>query len=277
MPLPRLLALVAVIAAALSSPATAATGPRVVVAAGGDPAPWRALLEGLVHGPEISRVTLLVTSPADTAARCDGGQSCYDVASATIVTSPAPPAGYTIAEVVAHEYGHHVAAHRRNEPWRALDYGTKRWASYEGVCQGVAAGQLFPGDQGAHYAADPGEAFADAYRILNGGRGASPFDARLAPDSTALELLREDVLHPWRGPRTLRRSGAAPARVRVVTPLDGSLEATARGRRVTILDPSTGRALGAGRSRASARVCGQDAVTVAISGRGRFRLRVVRP
>jgi hypothetical protein len=276
-PLPRLFALAAVIAGLLCSSAAAAAGPRVVLARGGDPAPWRALLEGLVHGPEIASVTLLVTSPARTAALCGAGQSCYDTAAQTIVTSGTPPAGYTVAELVAHEYGHHVAAHQRNAPWDAYDWGTKRWASYEGVCSGVAAGQLYPGDQGAHYAQNPGEAFADAYRILNGGRGASPLDARLAPDARSLVLLRQDIEHPWRGPTILRRRAVAPARVTVDTPLDGTFTAAAPGRRLRILDASTGRVLASGRARARARVCGQDAVTVAVSGQGRVRLRMTRP
>ncbi|HEY0345335.1 MAG TPA: hypothetical protein VGC59_11835 [Solirubrobacteraceae bacterium] len=274
--MPRLVVLSAAIAGLLCSPAAAA-GPRVVLSGGGDPAPWRALLEGLVHGPEISSATLLVTSPARTAALCGGGRSCYDAGAQTIVTSGTPPPGYTVAEIVAHEYGHHVAAHQRNAPWDAYDWGTKRWASYEGVCSGVAAGQLFPGDQGSHYAENPGEAFADAYRVLNGGRGPSPFDPRLAPNGTSLALLRQDIEHPWRGPTTLRRSIAAPARVTVDTPLDGTFVATAPGRRVRILDAATGRVLGSGRSRARARVCGEDAVTVAVSGHARLRLRMARP
>jgi hypothetical protein len=274
-PLSRLFVLAAVLAGLLCSPAAAA--PRVVLDGGGDPAPWRALLEGLVHGPEINSVTLEVTSAARASASCGGGQSCYDADTATIVAARTPPAGYTIAEIVAHEYGHHVAARRSNAPWSAFDWGTKRWASYEGVCQGVAAGQLFPGDQGAHYNQDPGEAFADAYRILNGGRGHSPFDRRLAPDARALSLLRQDILHPWRGPRTLHRSGTAPARLSVATPLDGTFTVRAPGRVVQVLDPDTGRVLASGRSRARARVCGQENVVVVVSGNGRFRVRMARP
>jgi hypothetical protein len=274
--LPRLIALAAVIAGLFCSPAAAA-GPRIVLVAGGDPAPWRAMLERLVHGPEIASVTLLVTSPARAAAPCGGAQSCYDHDAQTIITSGTAPPGYTVAEVVAHEYGHHVAAHQRNAPWDAYDWGTKRWASYEGVCAGVAAGRLFPGDQGAHYAENPGEAFADAYRRLNGGRGASPFDPRLAPDATSLALLRQDIEHPWRGPARLHRSVVAPARVTVDTELDGTFTATAPGRRLRILDAATGRVLGSGRSRARARVCGEDAVTVAVSGGGHVRLRMARP
>jgi hypothetical protein len=179
--------------------------------------------------------------------------------------------------MVAHEYGHHIAASQRNDPWDAYDWGTKRWSSYEDVCARVAAGRFFPGDQGARYAQNPGEAFADAYRILNGGRGASPFDSRFTPDATSLQLLREDIEHPWRGAQTLVRRAVAPARVKIDTQLDGRFVATARGLRLKVLDAATGRVLARGRGRVSAQVCGQDAVTVVVSGRGRFGLRVARP
>ncbi|MEA2231328.1 MAG: hypothetical protein QOD83_1144 [Solirubrobacteraceae bacterium] len=274
MPPTRLLALAAIIAGLLSSPAAA---PRVTLTAGGDRAPWVALLDGFVHGPELSTVTLMIATPAEAQARCAGAESCYEPATGTIVAADRAPRGYTIQEMVAHEYGHHIAAAQRNDPWDSYDWGTKRWASYEDVCVGVAAGRFFPGDQGARYAQNPGEAFADAYRILNGGKGASPFDARLAPDSTSLQLLREDIEHPWRGPQTLVRRGLAPARVRIGTQLDGTFTAAAAGRRLKVVDAATGRVLARGRGRVRARICGQDALTVVVSGRGRFRLRMQRP
>jgi hypothetical protein len=76
---PRLFARATVLAGLLCSPASAAAGPRITVAG--------------------------------------GGESSYDVDSRTIISSPTPPAGYTISEIVAH------------------------------------VAQLFPGDQGAHYSA----------------------------------------------------------------------------------------------------------------------------
>ncbi|HEX8159676.1 MAG TPA: hypothetical protein VF526_20020 [Solirubrobacteraceae bacterium] len=272
---PRLLVLAAVIAGLLSCPAAAA--PRVTVAGGGDPAPWIALLNGLVHGAELSTVALVIATPAQAQARCGGAESCYDPETGTIVAADRAPRGYSVREMVAHEYGHHIAATQRNDPWDSYDWGTKRWASYEDVCASVAAGRLFPGDQGAHYGQNPGEAFADAYRILNGGAGPSPFDSSLAPDKTSLQLLREDIERPWRGNRTLVRRGVAPARVRTNTELDGTFTATAPGRGLKVLDAGNGRVLARGRGRVRARVCGQDAVTVVVSGRGRFRLRMQRP
>ena len=37
--------------------------------------------------------------------------------------------------MVAHEYGHHIANNRRNDLAPALEWGTKRWASHEHVCE----------------------------------------------------------------------------------------------------------------------------------------------
>jgi hypothetical protein len=34
--------------------------------------------------------------------------------------------GWSIDQIVAHEYGHHLANNRINPPWNALSWGTKR-------------------------------------------------------------------------------------------------------------------------------------------------------
>ena len=52
-------------------------------------------------------------------------------------------------------------------PWQALDYGTKRWSSYENICAKAADGTAAPGNEGSRYAQNSGEAFAEAYRVLN--------------------------------------------------------------------------------------------------------------
>src|SRR5207249_3734012 len=83
---------------------------------------------------------------------------------------------------------------RINPPWRALTWGTKRWASYMNVCAKTVSGQLHPGNEGNAYQLNPGEAFAEAYRVLNEQREgiASPewdlVDPSLRPDATALQL-----------------------------------------------------------------------------------------
>jgi hypothetical protein len=239
---------------------------------------WGALVAGFVHGREIRTVTIYVAPPAQVRRECDDAVACYDPHLKLLqVPGSDPGIGTSLEEIVAHEYGHHIAANRRNPPWDAYDRGTKRWASYEDVCAGVKARTLFPGSQGANYARNPAEAFAEAYRVLNGGTWSGVVDGSLAPDATSLQLLRADIVDPWRGGRTVVRRGTAPARVRIDTSLDGGLRATASGRRVVVHDAGTGRVMGRGAGRARATICGQDAVTVDVGGRGPFTLRVTIP
>ena len=68
--------------------------------------------------------------------------------------------------MITHEYGHHIAAHRSNAPLAALDFGPKRWSSYELVCSNTIDGKLAPGDEGDNYLSNPGEAWAEAYARL---------------------------------------------------------------------------------------------------------------
>jgi hypothetical protein len=238
---------------------------------------WGALVAGFVHGPEIRTVTVYVAPPDQVRRECAGAVACYDPGLELLeVPGTDPGDGSSLPEIVAHEYGHHIAANRSNAPWDAYDRGTKRWASYEDVCAEVKAHTLFPGSQGAHYARNPAEAFAESYRVLNGGTWSGVVDGSLAPDATSLALLRADIVTPWRGGRTIVRRGTAPARVRIGTTLDGRLSATAPGRRIVVRDAGNGRVLARG-GRVRATICGQDAVTVAVGGRGPFTLRVTIP
>ena len=142
------------------------------------PQDWATYLGTLVHGPELARLTLDLMPLSDVQAKC-GSQAlaCYDPSEQTIYASPedqldSPPA----KEIVTHEYGHHVANNSNDAPWDALDYGTKRWSSYENICAKAAAGTASPGDEGSHYFQNSGEAFAESYRVLTlpGCDGAEP-------------------------------------------------------------------------------------------------------
>lgn len=201
------------------------------------PQAWATFLGTLVHGPELAKLTLRL-APVDEVEQTCGADSlaCYDPRSETIVASPDDQPGSPPAhEIVIHEYGHHIANNRSDAPYRAEDYGTKRWASYENICALVAAGQLAPGNEAFDYSINPGEAFAEAYRVLNLTReNAAPItwalvEHALYPDATALALLQEDILDPWTGPtaRHLHGSfGYGTARTFVVpTPLDGTFTA----------------------------------------------------
>src|SRR4029077_8203657 len=99
------------------------------------PQDWATYLGTLVHGPEISRLTLNLVPEGVVQTTC-GAQAlaCYDPGRSAIYVSPddqldAPPAEM----IVTHEFGHHLANNSDDAPWQALDYGTKRWSSYENI------------------------------------------------------------------------------------------------------------------------------------------------
>jgi hypothetical protein len=266
------------------------------------PQHWADFLASLLHGPELQTVTLYLATFPEVQRICgDQALACYSGSQQMIVTTPDQVSPDISPEsVVMHEYGHHVAASRNDAPWAAIDYGTKRWSSYVGVCAKTRAHQLFPGDEQANYQLNPGEAFAETYRVLNEhrlGEMESPWDAvsnTLYPDATALSLLSDDVTTPWTGDTSsttsVRLTSRAKTRtVSFATPLDGTLRVTVRGAgnaRVSL-------ALLIGNSRAaqtvasgavtrsvSATVCGTRSYAARLTlqrGSGSFRLTIAHP
>jgi hypothetical protein len=259
-------------------------------------------LAGLVHGKEMNALSVYVATPDEIAYICGGAMiSCYSPGLERIIISgdPTPVAGIPRSYPMAHEYGHHIANHSYNGPWTALSAGTKRWSTQENVCEGVYARVLHPGDEGAHYWENPGEAFAEAYATLNYpdlglGWYYSPL---LAPDPISLEKIRADVTRPWTGRRTStwrRNFGRSRGRVArtVSTPLDGRLSVTLKSPKGTDFDlylrsAGNGRgrvlerdAAGHSRKRVDAALCGEQAVRVDVRrhrGTGPFTVKIVRP
>lgn len=256
---------------------------------------WAEFLSQLLHGGELSTVTL-VLSPYDEVQRICGRSAvaCYGNNTIYASADQVEP-GISPQSVVAHEYGHHVAASRSNTPWEAVDWGTKRWASYENICAGAHAGQLFPGDERGAYQLNPGEAFAEAYRVLNErrlGMTESPWtivDQRFYPDATALTDVEQDVLSPWTRPTTLSFSGRVVKRavrtLAVATTLDGRMTAIVRtsAARVRAELVVGGRVVSAGTGRAvtlSTTACGSRSATVRIRNAAkatRYTVSVARP
>ena len=99
--------------------------------------------------------------------------------------------------VITHEYGHHIAAHRSNAPLNALDFGPKRWSSYELVCSNTLDGKLAPADEGANYLSNPGEAWAEAYARLVFPTEAWRFTPVLKPTQGSALAAMADVAQPW--------------------------------------------------------------------------------
>jgi hypothetical protein len=198
---------------------------------------WADFMTSLVHGTELATVTIHLAPLTEVQRMCGAGAlACYTPTTSTIVAPGDDPEPGTSAKgVLTHEYGHHVAASRLNPPFASVDYGTKRWASYENVCAEASAGDLYPGAEDRfHYMLNPGEAFAETYRVLNEqklGLPLEPWDivtTTLYPDATALSLLEQDVLTPWTADTTQRLTAKLTAKVRTRTfkvsvPYDGTL------------------------------------------------------
>jgi hypothetical protein len=250
---------------------------------------WVDYLGQLEHGSELSHVTVFLGKPDDVEFLCGyGAIACYSPKDALIMAPGEDVLGSVTAEAaLTHEYGHHVSQNRLNPPWRASEYGTKRWATHVGVCAGVAAKRLFPGDEAGHYRQNPSEIFAESYRLLNErrlGRMESAWrivDRRYYPDEAALRALDQDVVLPWRANTTFTRTARGPRAFTISTPLDGTIGIRLAGARyrLALADPA-GKVV----ARTSARgmhglVCGERSLTVRVSGppRGAFSLRISRP
>lgn len=261
---------------------------------------WADFLASLVHGSELSSVTVFL-APDDIISRFCGSDAvaCYSTRDSLLVAPGTDPGADLSAEaVVTHEYGHHVAAHRSNAPWDAADYGTKRWASSMQVCARARKHQLVPGaEDPVQYEVNPGEGFAEAYRVLNerkAGRMETSWQVvsrTLYPSDAALAALDQDVTSPWVRDTTTTRTGRFTRATRtrtytISTPLDGSLAlrlTPTKGTRVA-LDVFAGstrtiHATGGSINR-SATVCGARSYRIrvhATKGNGSFSLTIATP
>jgi len=167
-------------------------------------------LGSLPHGTELSKIKLLLVPPSQIGSACgagggDGVLACYNAAVEQMIVpgeQVESEAGVSTAYVIAHEYGHHIAANRANPPFPTLDFGPKYWASYEKVCDRVLSGRLVPGSEGRFYTANPGESWAEVYARLTYPQESWRFTSLLRPDAGALDAARRDVLDPWTVART---------------------------------------------------------------------------
>jgi hypothetical protein len=259
------------------------------------PQTWATYLGTLVHGPEMSKLVLDLRPLSEVQNTCGSAAlACYDPGSETILASPddtldEPPA----REVVAHEYGHHIANNRSDSPLLAEDYGTKRWASYENICARSASGELSPGNEGLSYTENPGEAFAESYRVLNLTKEGDTsiswdiVDQSLYPDANALSLLEQDVVSPWTGPTLTHVKGSfgngVSRKIGLKTTLDGTLvarlHAPSKGAfRLSLWNGS--KLIERTVSTMRYQICGQRALTLKVErlrGRGAFTVDISKP
>jgi hypothetical protein len=255
---------------------------------------WADFLASLVHGPELSLVSVYLTPPSQVSSIC-GGEDILGCYGDDRLVAPGEDLFEVSAEsVITHEYGHHIAAHRSNAPWRALAYGTKRWASYEQVCRRARAHELFPGAEGGLvYLFNPGEVFAETYRLMNERKAGIPetpwrvVDESLQPNDRDLALVEQDVTQPWSANRTVRliggfaRRGSSVRNFKLATPLDGTFTASVQSTAAVRLDVLAGKKrVARGTTSTAGTVCGPRTLTVRLtrtSGSGAFALALSLP
>jgi hypothetical protein len=263
---------------------------------------WSDHFAGLVHGSELQLLHAYVATPVEVQEICGSPYALGCYGSNILVVIGEPFDGIEPNEVAAHEYGHHVAFNRTNPPWVAVDWGPKRWASYAGVCQRASAGTAYPGDEGQHYTQNPGEAFAEVYRVLNDSRAGLPFfwtivDLSFVPDAAALGAAQQDVLEPYAAPASKTVRGRFTARGRKVwklalsTQLDGQLDAKLAMPRGALYDLALlagngstvlahGLWTGTSAKKLSYTVCGQRSLVLRVTrlgSGGRFSITIAQP
>ncbi len=256
----------------------------------------------IAHGDEMNSLRVELVTDDEMASVCgQGALACYYSGRDQMYLSgndyPNPSDGATRNFVLTHEYGHHLADHRRNPPFRpTIDWGTKRWSSLERVCQGARAGAYFPGDEGSHYYRNPGEAFAESFADYRfPGKVRWQWTESLRPSRASFAAIRLDAIRPWKhrtrlvDSGSLGRGGPQRAVARIATPLDGvlsiGLKAQARAGYSLALRNHAGRVLraasGSGpHEKVNYTICGQARVKVIVTrvhGGGSFRLAVRRP
>jgi hypothetical protein len=262
---------------------------------------WADFLARLLHGPELSTVTVFLSTPSQIERVCGSEAiACYSPRGGLLYTPGEDPSTDFSAEaVITHEYGHHVAANRSNAPWDAVDYGPKRWASAMQVCAKAKDGDLAPGaEDPVQYEENPGEGWAETFRVLNQrrlGLPESPWDivtTALYPTAAALSAAEQDVTAPWQSVASTTRSATLTRAARTrsytfATPLDGSLKVTLRssaGLRVALDVYASSRrvahVVGSGALARSTTVCGARTYRVRVQelrGRGSFSVAVSKP
>jgi hypothetical protein len=248
----------------------------------------------LLHGDEMNDLTVFIATPAEIRGQCGAGVlACYfpDAEEMVVSGDDAGPKEPPREFVIAHEYGHHVATNRRNKPWSALQRGTKRWSTYEGICRGIKRGRIHPGN----YFQNPGEAHAEAFAFYH-FRDAIPWEWRIArPDQGSFDAIFADVMSPWTRRTSIGFSGELAGRGarevhRIRLPLDGRLRVKLDGPPgadfdLRLLAPRRPRVLDRALSPAPDEtlfytVCGRRGARIAVRsahGSGRFDLTASRP
>jgi hypothetical protein len=238
-------------------------------------------------------LTIKVPSPGGVSSACGsefGG--CYAAATQTMVLpGESEFSSMPLEMMVAHEYGHHLARNRKNESWDASLLGPKHWATYEGVCQGVASGTMYPGGGGNRYWDQPGEAFAQAYAFMHHPNVVPWWWSFGKPDAGAFAAIRADIDNQ---PTSAQKkwtsrlsSGKRRASMTLDTPYDGRLTTRVRKTgsvryKLAVRSPegTVLRKVKSSQKKFDVTVCGTRSLRLKVrrtSGRGRVKVKLHTP
>ncbi len=244
------------------------------------------------YGSEVSKIKVLVEKTSEMQTDCGSTEAlaCYSPTNATMYlpNEDTPQDQAPLDFVVAHEYGHHIAANRTNYPFDAGNWGPKHWATTEKVCPRVANKQLYPGDEGSHYAENPGEGWAESFAMRLYPQylqywGYSPL---LKPNAAAFGAIRHDVQSPWKksARKAVRWYGRGSKIFRLKAPLDGYARVRVTGvpgASLRLRGYLSHKSVGTSRGRsASMLICGNRSAAFKVrrvSGAGRLTIHLARP
>ena len=268
-------------APAAAAPYATSTGETVEIAGFPEVAPaYAEFFAGLPHGAELAELRVTIVPPEEVPALCGAGMTaCYVPRESTLV-APGPEFD---GPLLAHEYGHHVAANRGGGVFSSVLMGPPRWASHAHVCA-----KLRDSTVGIGWGNEPAEAWADVYARLTYPELPWRLTPALSPDDGAFLAALRDVVAPPPALRTLAFRGRFDERERdvrrftVPVRLDGAVDLELEGQRSLRLEVRA--AVGARRSRSSrtrrlrVKVCRAPGERVEVSvtrrsGTGPFTLR----
>jgi hypothetical protein len=129
---------------------------------------WARRFVALPHGKELSQLTVFL-SPYNEVSLDDvcgtDADSCYDSDTNMMYLAVDQPESDPY-QVAMHEYGHHLATFLGTNEWEAVDMGPRHWAAAADVRALTKQHRLWPGDQDEHWFENPGEIWAETYRVV---------------------------------------------------------------------------------------------------------------
>ena len=129
---------------------------------------WAKRFVALPHGKELASLIVFL-SPYDEVSTEDvcgtDADSCYDSDTNMMYLAVDQPDSDPY-QVAMHEYGHHLANSLGTKHWQAVDWGPRRWAGAAHVRSLSKQHRLWPGDEDEHWFENPGEIWAETYRVV---------------------------------------------------------------------------------------------------------------